>query len=924
MLTRLAALSCALFFGFFSASAFAGPPTEYPSLSKLAAVQKTGANDVAVIVAVEDYIFLPHVKGATNNGSDWEKFFQDSLGVGAVHFVSNSQATREELKRFATLAAASSKPGGTVWFVFIGHGAPSKDGTEGLLVGADAQSTPESLFARGLPQQGLLDILQTGKQAQTVLVVDACFSGRAGSGDALVKAQPVIPMAIQPVMAASTVVLTAAQADEFAGPLPGVDRPAFSYLLLGALRGWAVDSGDVSAQSAQRYVQRALRGIPGRMNQTPSIFGNGDVVLTRSVREPDPGVFDLLRKMAREPQTSVILPSDIRITSEGTKNGIPSLPSGLNPNGAINFSVDADVLIARDAALNIDANGASNPEEASAAWARVAQMQNNNPFQEEAAARALQWADFAQKQRDLGAQKQSDFARIAKVLPLTSVSRENKLEFLQNYSGIYGTADMADLIRHVEPAELRLDLCKPYIREGVVPVQVRMPLDRDQNSFMGKIEVAGQILGTAPGEILLPLCADLIGITVTESESQKKWTGTIQGFGGSDPTIIEPNFDDLVPYSIWHDYIWADAPSGPLLGVMYSQMFFPSDFSEPNRQTIRGNVELGLGGFASHVSVWFEPSMVLAQDDHESSIGLAGGAQLGRFSAGRFSLSPLRVGYQNYSGADLDGLKGFTGHSALRFHLGKGIQLRGDAGILKGEQSLNGKDWDGYVWSAGGGLEYGNPVISNALGGVLSSSNGDHSGDEWYEWTEGSLSLGYHLQSGFISNQPTWGTFVMSAKGAESYEDGGYVILEGAHADAGGLGSSNFTGRLGMATLGDDEDYALQYGFIAGYNGFADGGDYYIVGVEFQAGWQVFDQVSLNLYAAANIMTLFEADPEFDDIGQELPIKDSKMSPVAAYLRWVTPWQLYLNGGVRYGVGDYDTAQKFGGFGEVGYLWSLE
>jgi len=919
----LGILLCALCLGFYATPSVAEPPSGYPLLNKTASLQKTGADDVAVVVAVEDYVFLPHVNGATTNGSDWESFFQDSLGVGTVHFVSNSQATKEELKRFAKLAAANSKPGATVWFVFIGHGAPSKDGGEGLLVGADAQSTPESLFARGMPQQELLNILQAGKQAQTVLVVDACFSGRAGSGDALVKAQPVIPTSIQPIIASSTVVLSAARADEFAGPLPGVDRPAFSYLLLGALRGWAVGTGDVTAQGAQRYVERALRGIPGRMNQTPSIFGNGAVVLTRGVREADPGIADLMRKMAREPQTQVILPSDIKITmTEGSKNGIPSLPSGLNPNGAISFSVDADVLIARDQALQIDANGADNPLEASAAWAKLAAMDSNNPFREEAAERARQWSDFAQKQHDLGAQKESDFMRIAKVLPLTSVSVQNKLDLLKSFGGLYGSKEMADLIRHVEPAELRLDLCKPYIREGVVPVQVRMPLDRDSNAFMGKIEVAGQILGTAPGEILLPICADQIGITVTESESQKKWTGTIQGFGGSDPTIIEPNFDDLVPYSIWHDYIWADAPSGPLLGVMYSQMFFPASFSEPNRQTIRGNVELGLGGFASHVSVWFEPSMVLAQDDHESSIGLAGGAQLGRFSAGRFSLSPLRVGYQNYSGADLDGLKGFTGQSALRFHVGKGVQLRGDVGILRGEQSSDGKDWDGYIWSAGGGLEYGNPVVANALGSVLSSS--DHSGDDWYEWTEGSVSLGYHLQGGFIAGQPMWGTFVMSAKGAESYEDGGYVTLEGAHADAGGLGTSNFTGRFGMASLGDDEDYALQYGFIAGYNNFEDGGDYYMVGVEFQAGWQVFDQVSLNLYAAANIMSLFSADPELDDLGQEIPITDSKMSPVAAYLRWVTPWQLYLNGGVRYGVGDYDTAQKFGGFGEVGYLWSLE
>ena len=32
--------------------------------------------------------------------------------------------------------------------------------------------------------------------------------------------------------------------DSFAGPLPGGGRPAFSYLMLGALRGWADEDGD--------------------------------------------------------------------------------------------------------------------------------------------------------------------------------------------------------------------------------------------------------------------------------------------------------------------------------------------------------------------------------------------------------------------------------------------------------------------------------------------------------------------------------------------------------------------------------------------------------------------------------------------------------------------------------------------------------
>jgi hypothetical protein len=47
-------------------------------------------------------------------------------------------------------------------------------------------------------------------------------------------------------------VLSAGKGDQFAGPLPGLGRPAFSWLVLGALRGWgdADRDGTVTAREA--------------------------------------------------------------------------------------------------------------------------------------------------------------------------------------------------------------------------------------------------------------------------------------------------------------------------------------------------------------------------------------------------------------------------------------------------------------------------------------------------------------------------------------------------------------------------------------------------------------------------------------------------------------------------------------------------
>ncbi len=285
----------------------------YPSLSAPVTVERSGENDVALIVAVEDYVFLPDVSGAIDNGTDWEVFLERDLGVEEIYFLSNHSATAEEIRRFASLAAREVGEGGTLWFVFIGHGAPVEDGSDGILVGMDAQQTPGSLTARGVRQQELLDLLEEGAQSQTVAVVDACFSGRDSQGEALVDAQPVVPVQLRPSLDETrTAVLSAAQAREFAGPLPGVERPAFSYLLLGALRGWADDgTGAVTAGSALRYTQRQLRGIPGRFDQTPALYGDSGLVLVRGVEEGDPGVRDVMRAMIRQDSTIEEAPGDV-------------------------------------------------------------------------------------------------------------------------------------------------------------------------------------------------------------------------------------------------------------------------------------------------------------------------------------------------------------------------------------------------------------------------------------------------------------------------------------------------------------------------------------------------------------------------------------------------------------------------------------
>lgn len=300
----------------------------WPDLSKPPSGLGGGEKDAAVIVGAENYLLVAKVPGARDNAQAWHAYLADSLKVPThkISLLRDNEATVEKMRRFAAKAAADVEPGGTLWFVFIGHGTPSKDGSDGMLVGADAQQDADSLFARSLPRAELLSILNKGRQAKTVVLLDACFSGRTPSGEPLLPGlQPLVLAASAAKGDGRTILLTAAKSDQFAGPLPksSKPRPAFSYLALGALRGWAADAeGRVTAGAIVDFALRALSLDKGRV-QTPELSaGAGSVVLGRG-REPAPD----FSRIDRQSESAAALSGPAPIPGKGGVEWI-SLPGG--------------------------------------------------------------------------------------------------------------------------------------------------------------------------------------------------------------------------------------------------------------------------------------------------------------------------------------------------------------------------------------------------------------------------------------------------------------------------------------------------------------------------------------------------------------------------------------------------------------------
>ncbi len=137
---------------------------QWPDLSAPPSSTGGGEDDAAVIVGIEGYTYVDPVPGAIGNAQDWYAWLTGTrrVPVGRIALLRDMDGTREEILAAAGRAAEQVGRGGTVWFVFVGHGAPSRDGHDGLLLGVDTMQKADSIYARGVVQQEPLDAMTAG------------------------------------------------------------------------------------------------------------------------------------------------------------------------------------------------------------------------------------------------------------------------------------------------------------------------------------------------------------------------------------------------------------------------------------------------------------------------------------------------------------------------------------------------------------------------------------------------------------------------------------------------------------------------------------------------------------------------------------------------------------------------------------------
>lgn len=405
----------------------------WPELSSLPAEQGGGEADAAVIVGIEKYPFVAPVPGAAQNAEDWHLYLTRTrkVPVGQVKLLRDNEATLEDVRDAAAWAAGAVKPGGTLWFVFIGHGAPHKDGADGVLIGVDAQQRAESLYNRSLRRSELMSILGKGAQERAVVVLDACFSGRTAEGKELVKGlQPLIALAAAGAWPKAAV-FTAAKSDQFAGPLPGASRPAFSYLLLGALRGWgdADKDGTVTADEALTYTQGSLEALLKDRRQTPELLGSLPGALSRLAREAGPDVGSIVRAVRPKESSELAFGGAASVTAPVVRVAV-----------AEGSFKDADIEVERlleDAMLR-EKDASYLPVEKMQAWCLLAGAPDEgNPYKAQALEACAAWQGFVEKSHEQELNLLADYAALAGYLGLRLKTPEQKAAAVTAYLAAY-------------------------------------------------------------------------------------------------------------------------------------------------------------------------------------------------------------------------------------------------------------------------------------------------------------------------------------------------------------------------------------------------------------------------------------------------------------------------------------------------------
>jgi sulfatase modifying factor 1 len=247
-------------------------------------------------------------------------------------------------------------------------------------------------------------------------------------------------MTVQP----KRMVLTAGRHDQYALPLPchKERRPAFSYLALGALRGWADGArdnrrdGTVTAEELLTYVSKTLQTVdPRGRQQTPELVATAERQNLAQGREAAPDL-NRLQCHADDPvPTPAPSPRPVPPVPpmKAPRVEVPQLPPA-----PVDDEMNPAAEAARAKAERLEADSAATSEAKREAWAALEQVGDPNPYRAAAKAAKAQYDQYLQELVQRLAVMRSRFAKLEQLLQIPEWTVQQKIAQCDRFLADFG------------------------------------------------------------------------------------------------------------------------------------------------------------------------------------------------------------------------------------------------------------------------------------------------------------------------------------------------------------------------------------------------------------------------------------------------------------------------------------------------------
>ena len=217
----------------------------------VAVTDQEDPNTFAVIISNEHYKHEAAVPFALNDGAIFKRYLMKTLGVPEQNIKYVPDASLNDMNYnlawLEKVIKVKQKEARAIVY-YSGHGMPDEDSKKAYLLPVDGYSTEPS---SGLSTEALYKRLGAMPASQTLVFLDACFSGSNRGKGMLASARGVAIKAKSQVPEGKMVVFSAAQGNETAYPLREKEHGLFTYYLLEKLRD---TKGEVSLGDLQDYV----------------------------------------------------------------------------------------------------------------------------------------------------------------------------------------------------------------------------------------------------------------------------------------------------------------------------------------------------------------------------------------------------------------------------------------------------------------------------------------------------------------------------------------------------------------------------------------------------------------------------------------------------------------------------------------------